>query len=66
MTTCQRLVSVGIFKLILLSMQINIYCLTTNQMPALLVQHPLRMRVTVMLVVPLFFFKCLKLFILLF
>ena len=60
MTTCQRLVSVGIFKLILLSMQINIYCLATNQMPALLVQHPLRMRVTVMLVQSLYFFQMFK------
>ena len=31
MTTCQRLVSVGIFKLILLSMQINIYCLSNDK-----------------------------------
>ena len=31
-------------KLNLLSMEINIYCLMTNQMPALLVQHALWMR----------------------
>ena len=37
-TTCQWLVSVGNFQLILLSMQIKIYCLLTNQKLALLVQ----------------------------
>ena len=41
-------------------MQIHIYCLTTNQMPALLAQHPLRMRVTVMLVQSLYFFQMFK------
>ena len=48
--TCQRLVSVGSFQLILLSMQINIYCLLTNQMPALLVQCTPWTQVAVMLV----------------
>ena len=38
-STCQRLVNVGNFKLNLLSTQINIYCLMTNQTPALLVQR---------------------------
>ena len=54
-TTCQRLVSVGNFQLILLSMQINFYCLLTNQTPALLVQHAPWMQVTVMLVQSLYF-----------
>ena len=53
--TCQRLVSVGNFKLILLSTQINIYRLIANQMPALLVQRAQWARVAVMLVQSLYF-----------
>ena len=54
-TTCQQLVSVGNFQLILLSMQINIYCLLTNQIPALLVQCTPWTQVAVMLVQSLYF-----------
>jgi len=50
-TTCR----VGNFKLILLSTQINIYCLIANQMPALLVQRAQWTRVAVMLVQSLYF-----------
>ena len=53
--TCQRLVSVDNFKLILLSTQINIYCLIANQMPALLVERVQWTRVAVMLVQSLYF-----------
>ena len=54
-TTCQWRVSVGNFQLILLSMPINIYCLLTNQTPALLVQCTPWMQVAVMLVQSLYF-----------
>ena len=54
-TTCQRRVSVANFQLILLSMQINIYCLLTNQTPALLVQCTPWTQVAVMLVQSLYF-----------
>ena len=53
--TCQRLVSVDNFKLILLSTLINIYYLIANQMPALLVQRAQWTRVAVMLVQSLYF-----------
>ena len=53
--TCQRLVSVDNFKLILLSTQINIYCLIANQMPALLVQRAQWTWAAVMLVQSLYF-----------
>ena len=53
--TCQRLVSVDNFKLILLSTQINIYCLIANQMPALLLQRAQWTWAAVMLVQSLYF-----------
>ena len=54
-TTCQRLVSVGNLKLNRLSPQIKIYCLITNETPALLVQRAPNASCSDVITVPLFF-----------